>query len=91
MTDSTDAVRGAEALATLARQLREGPIQELTELHRRTTLLSETAATSRQEQVQQLTELALVSLEAMAHFHAFTRELGARIAEITAAAPRDLH
>lgn len=91
MSDPVDATPDSRSLASLARQLRDGPLQELTELHRKTTLLSNDPAASDHERLQQLTELALVSLAAMEHFHAFTRELRAQIAELTAAPPRDLH
>lgn len=91
MSDPADSAPDARSLANLARQLRDGPLQELTELHRKTTLLSSDPAATDHERLQQLTELALVSLAAMEHFHAFTRELRAQIAELVAAPARDVH
>jgi hypothetical protein len=91
MSDPVNAAFDSDSLATLAQQLRDGPLQELTELHRRTALLSTGAAVDQHKRLQQLTELALVSLSAMEHFHAFTRELRAQIAALTTPPPRELH
>jgi hypothetical protein len=91
MSDPVDAFESPRTLASLAAQLRDGPLQQLTELHRKTTLLSRDAAATERERLEQLTELALVSLEAMEHFHAFTRELRAQIAELVAMPGRDPH
>jgi signal transduction histidine kinase len=91
MSDPASAAFDSRSLATLAQQLHDGPLQELTELHRKTALLSTDAAVDRHERLQRLTELALVSLSAMEHFHAFTRELRAQIAALAAAPARDLH
>jgi hypothetical protein len=91
MSDPANAAFDSDSLAMLAQQLRDGPLQELTELHRRTALLSTDTAVDQRERLQQLTELALVSLSAMEHFHAFTRELRAQIAALTTTLARDLH
>jgi hypothetical protein len=91
MSDPVDAASSARTLATLARQLREGPLHELTELHRKTTLLSEETAADDHDRLQQLAELALVSLAAMEQFQASTRELRAQIAELVGRPTRDLH
>ena len=90
MSDPASAAFESRSLASLAQQLRDGPLQELTELHRRAALLSKNAAADEHERLQQLTELALVSLSAMEHFHAFTRELRAQIASLAAAPARKL-
>ncbi len=91
MSDPASAALDSRSLATLAQQLRDGPLQELAEVHRRTALLSKNAVVEDDERLQQLTELALVSLSAMEHFHAFTRELRAQIAALTNTQTRDLH
>jgi len=91
VTDRPEAVTTSGPLAALAHQLREGPLQEMTELYRRAMFLSRQGALTDQERLQQLTELALVSLAAMEHFHAFTRELRAQINELTATPAHELH
>jgi hypothetical protein len=88
MSDPASAALDSCSLATLAQQLRDGPLQKLTELP---ALLSKDAAVDADERLQQLTELALVSLAAMEHFHAFMRELRAQIAALTNTRTRDLH
>ena len=91
MSDRSSAAFNSRSLATLAQQLHDGPLQELTELHRKTALLTNDAAVNEHERLQRLTELALASLSAMEHFHAFTRELRAQIATLAATPARDLH
>ena len=91
MRNPASVARNSRSLAILAEQLRDGPLQELTELHRRTALLSGDTAVDDHERLQRLTELALVSLAAMEQFHAFTRELRAQIAALATTSPRDLH
>jgi hypothetical protein len=91
MSNPVDFRESSRTLATLAAQLRDGPLLELTELHRRTTLLSADATTTDHERLEQLTELALVSLSAMEHFHAFTRELRAQIAELATGPRHESH
>jgi len=91
MSDPASVASNSRSLAILAEHLRDGPLQELTELHRRTALLSNDAAVDERERLQRLTELALVSLAAMEQFHAFTRELRAQIAALSTTPARDLH
>ncbi len=91
MSNSARAISNSRSLATLAQQLHDGPLQELTELHRKTALLSTDASVDEHERLQRLTELALVSLSAMEQFHAFTRELRAQIAALAATPARELH
>lgn len=90
LSHSANAASRSDSLAALAEQLRDGPLQQLTELHRKTWLLSTQAAADDDERLRRLTELALASLSAMEHFHAFTRELRAQIAAL-AAPQRELH
>ena len=91
MRRSVQAVSNTGALASLAEQLRDGPLHELMELHRRTTLLACEIAASDRRRLEQLTELALVSLTAMEGFQAFTRELRAQISELVDTSARELH
>jgi len=90
MRNHADPASSSRALVTLAKQLGDGPLHELTELHRKATLLSCEPAND-QERLQQLMELALVSLAAMKNFHAFTRELRAQIAALATTPSHDLH
>jgi hypothetical protein len=91
MNDPASAAFDTRSLAALAQQLRDGPLQELMELHRKTALVAAEAAVDEHVRLQQLTELALVSLSAMEQFHAFTCELRAQIAALAATPARDLH
>ena len=91
MTDQANADLTSRSMAGLAQRLRDGPLQELTELHRKATLVSEMARSSHAARLEQLTELALLSLAAMEHFQAFTRELRAQITDLIGTAGRDLH
>jgi hypothetical protein len=91
MTDQANAEPTPRSLASLAQQLRDGPLQELTELHRKATLASDTVHTGHAARLEHLTELALLSLAAMEHFQAFTRELRAQIAGLVGASSGDLH
>ena len=90
MSDSVSAF-DSRSLATLTQQLYDGPLQELTELHRKATRLSTGATVDDHERLQHLTELALISLAALEQFHAFTRELRAQIAALATTPARDLH
>ena len=91
MSDPANVAFDSRSLASLAEQLRDGPLKKLTELHRRTALLSADTAADGHERLQRLTELALVSLSAMEHFHAFTRELRAQISALAATPAHELH
>jgi hypothetical protein len=91
MTDQANAEPTPRSPASLAQQLRDGPLRELTELHRKATLVSDTAVVEHDERLEQLTELALLSLAAMERFQAFTRELRAHIADLVGTSGRDLH
>jgi hypothetical protein len=91
MTDQANAQPMSRSLASLAQQLRDGPLHELTKLHRKATRAPDAATASHDERLEQLTELALLSLTAMEQFQAFTRELKAQIAELVGAPCRDLH
>jgi len=63
------------ALATLAIQLRDGPLQELTELQSEAAKLAALTAGSRADRLEDIERLVRLSLSTMEHFNAFTREL----------------
>jgi hypothetical protein len=78
-----DAPRLPPSSNALAEQLRDGPLQRLVELQIETTALAdrlENGAPARVEDVEQLVRL---SVSAMQHFNAFTRELAALLRELT--------
>ena len=91
MKNQVDAGPRHRSLACLAQQLRDGPLRGLTELHRKATRTPDAATESQDERLEQLTELALLSLAAMEQFQAFTRELKAQIADLVGAPRRDVH
>jgi hypothetical protein len=70
-------------LPALADQLRAGPLQLLRELQAQLAELTdcvEEGSTSRVEDIERLVQL---SVSAMAHFNAFTRELTGALRELT--------
>ncbi len=91
MTDQANAEPTHRSLASLAQLLRDGPLRELTKLHRKATLVSDAEIGNHGARLEQLTELALLSLAAMEHFQAFTRELRAHIADLASTPSLDLH
>jgi len=70
---------GSSALAALATQLRNGPLQDLTELQREAARLAACTAGSRADRLEDIERLVRLSLSTMEHFHAFTREFQAVI------------
>jgi hypothetical protein len=73
----------SEDLGALAAQLRDGPLLKLQELQARITELTQRDAAAPSSNVEDLERLVLLSLAAMEHFHAFTRELAAAVREVT--------
>jgi hypothetical protein len=71
------------SLTTLAEQLRDGPLQRLVELQTETTALSDRLANGAPARIQDVEQLVGLSLTAMQHFNAFTRELAAVLRELT--------
>jgi hypothetical protein len=61
-------------LAALATQLRDGPLQELTELQREAAKLAACTVGNRADRLEDIERLVRLSLSTMEHFHAFTRE-----------------
>jgi hypothetical protein len=80
-TDLDDSA-ASSSLAALAEQLRDGPLQELTVLQREATKLALRAGYGPGERLEDLERLVRLSLSAMEHFHAFTREFQAVIREL---------
>jgi hypothetical protein len=71
------------ALAALAGQLRAGPLQQLLRLEAQIAELTARAAgcpTSRVDDVERLVHLSVAAME---HFNAFTRELAAVVRKLT--------
>ena len=70
------------SLTALAEQLRDGPLQRLVELQIQTTALAN-RSTESPLGIEDLEQLVRLSVSAMEHFNAFTRELAAVLREIT--------
>ena len=71
------------ALTALAEQLRDGPLQRLVELQIETTALANRLADGPPGQLDDLEQLVRLSVSAMEHFNAFTREFAAVLRELT--------
>jgi hypothetical protein len=78
------------SLATLAAQLRDGPLQNLLELQLKATELAHRLAENPTDRIEDLEQLVRLSLSTMEQFHAFTREFAAVLHELTDA-QRDAH
>ncbi|HSC16392.1 MAG TPA: hypothetical protein VLI71_14805 [Gammaproteobacteria bacterium] len=78
-----DAPQDQSPLTTLAKQLRDGPLQRLVELQIETTALSDRLADGGPARIEDVEQLVRLSLSAMQHFSAFTRELAAVLRELT--------
>jgi hypothetical protein len=73
------------SLTALAEQLRDGPLQRLVELQIQTTALAN-RLTDNAPTIEDLEQLVRLSIAAMEHFNAFTREFAAVLGELTDAA-----
>ena len=71
------------ALTALAAQLRDGPLQRLAELQLETTALADRLNDGPSGKVEDLEQLVRLSVAAMEHFNAFTREFAAVLRELT--------
>jgi hypothetical protein len=71
------------SLCALAEQLRDGPLQRLVELQIETTALADRLADGAPARIEDVEQLVRLSLSAMQHFNAFTRELAAVLRELT--------
>lgn len=82
-TASRLAANTSSSLAALAEQLRDGPLQHLVELQARTTALADRLSGDQASTVEDLEQLVKLSVAAMEHFNAFTREFAAVLRELT--------
>ena len=73
----------SSSLNTLAEQLRDGPLQRLVELQIETTALSNRLADGAPARIEDVEQLVRLSVSAMQHFNAFTRELASVLRELT--------
>jgi hypothetical protein len=71
------------ALAALAEQLRDGPLQQLALLQQQTTALANRLTDRPPGKVEDLEQLVHLSVSAMEHFNAFTREFASVLRELT--------
>jgi hypothetical protein len=70
----------------LAEQLRDGPLQRLVELQMQTTALADRLAEGAPAKIEDVEQLVRLSIAAMQHFNAFTRELSGVLRQLTDAA-----
>jgi hypothetical protein len=71
------------SLDTLAVQLRDGPLQRLVELQIETAALANRLGDGAPASIEDVENLVRLSVAAMEHFNAFTRELAATLRELT--------
>jgi hypothetical protein len=71
------------ALTALAEQLRDGPLQRLVELQRQTTALADRLSDGPPGKIEDLERLVRLSVAAMEHFNAFTREFATVLRDLT--------
>jgi len=79
------------SIDTLAEQLRDGPLQRLVELQTETTALADRLSDGAPARIEDVEKLVKLSVSAMEHFNAFTRELAAALRELTDAEQRHEH
>ena len=70
------------SLTTLTEQLRDGPLQRLVELQIQTTALANRSPAN-PPTIEDLDQLVRLSVSAMEHFNAFTREFATVLRELT--------
>jgi hypothetical protein len=71
------------AIAALAEQLRDGPLQRLVELQMQTTALANRLADGAPAKIEDVEQLVRLSISAMQHFNAFTVEFAAVLRDLT--------
>jgi hypothetical protein len=82
--NSSFRVRAApSALAALAEHLRDGPLQQLMLLQQQTSTLANRLSDGSPGSVEDFEQLVRLSVLAMEHFNAFTREFAALLQELT--------
>jgi hypothetical protein len=74
---------GPGPLTALAERLRDGPLQHLLELQAELTGLTQRVTACPSSSLDDVEHLVRLSLAAMQHFNAFTRELAAVLNELT--------
>jgi hypothetical protein len=70
------------SFASLAAQLRDGPLQQLLELQAQLKDITERPGDGPANRVEELERLVRLSLSAMEHFNAFTREFASVIRDL---------
>lgn len=78
-----DASSAPSSLGALAEQLRDGPLQRLVELQMQTTALADRLAEGAPAKIEDVEQLVRLSIAAMQHFNAFTRELSGALRALT--------
>jgi hypothetical protein len=71
------------SLATLAEELRDGPLQRLVELQIETAALANRLGDGAPAGIEDVEKLVRLSVSAMEHFNTFTRELAAALRGLT--------
>ena len=71
------------SFSALAEQLRDGPLQQLVLLQQQTTALADRLTDGPPDKVEDLEHLVRLSVLAMEHFNAFTREFAMVLRELT--------
>jgi hypothetical protein len=71
------------SLTALAEQLRDGPLRRLVELQTQTIALANRLTDGPPDRIEDLEQLVRLSVTAMEHFNAFTREFAAVLRELT--------
>ena len=79
------------SLDSLAEQLRDAPLQRLVELQSETSTLADRLGDGAPARIEDVEKLVRLSVSAMEHFNAFTRELAAALRELTDAEQRHEH
>lgn len=85
-TELNDRETAASPVLALAEQLRDGPLQELIDLQLRANDLAAQMTRSPGGHLRELAELVRLSLAAMEHFHAFTRDFQTLVSDLGDAA-----
>ena len=78
-----EAPSAPSSLATLAEQLRDGPLQRLVELQIETTALAHRLGDGAPARIEDIEQLVRLSISAMEHFNAFSREFATVLRELT--------
>jgi hypothetical protein len=77
-----DVSSASSSLSALAEQLRDGPLQRLVALQLQTTAIANDLADGSPARIEDVEQLVRLSVSAMEHFNAFTRELAAALRDL---------